>query len=264
MLAPPVKSGATICGAKLQVPVPAPSRSESSVLTEPTPAVRVMRGKNAARAAPMLAFAERSWCSAARMSGRRSRTSDERPARTGRGALTAERPSGSSSGLDGRAHQDRERVLVDGEERRVAGDVRAGGLHLALDLAELEVRRDAQVAALLDQGERGLLRLEGSLREPEAVGVRRDRQVALGHGRDEGHLRRAPRLLRGEVLLESGPARGCGRGRRGRAPSPEIPSAAVYCSVVKALSSLDSPECAASRRSRGCRRRERAPARWMR
>ncbi|MNX96688.1 hypothetical protein D3C86_1290190 [compost metagenome] len=38
-----------------------------------------MVGKNAARAAPILALADNSWFSAARMSGRRSSRSDGRP-----------------------------------------------------------------------------------------------------------------------------------------------------------------------------------------
>ena len=45
----------------------------------PALAVSVMRGKNAARAAPMFALAAISACSAWRTSGRRSSTSDGRP-----------------------------------------------------------------------------------------------------------------------------------------------------------------------------------------
>ncbi|MCY1177583.1 hypothetical protein D9M73_178970 [compost metagenome] len=53
-----------------------------SGLIVPALAVRLMLGKNAARAAPMLALAAFSWCSASRMSGRRCSRSDGRPAGT--------------------------------------------------------------------------------------------------------------------------------------------------------------------------------------
>ena len=58
------------------------NRPESSVLAMPTLPVSEMRGKKAARAAPMLALAAISCCSAWRMSGRCSSTSEGRPAGT--------------------------------------------------------------------------------------------------------------------------------------------------------------------------------------
>ena len=48
-------------------------------LAVPAEPVRVMVGKNAARAAPMLALAALSWCSASRISGRRCNRSDGSP-----------------------------------------------------------------------------------------------------------------------------------------------------------------------------------------
>ncbi|MNJ52094.1 hypothetical protein D3C77_474140 [compost metagenome] len=53
-----------------------------SGLRVPALAVRLMLGKNAARAAPMLALAALSRCSASWMSGRRCSRSDGRPAGT--------------------------------------------------------------------------------------------------------------------------------------------------------------------------------------
>ena len=81
IFSPPVKIGTLICGAKVQVPVPAPRKScENSELVVPTEHVSVILGKNAARAAPMLALAAFSVCSACRMSGRSCTSSDGNPA----------------------------------------------------------------------------------------------------------------------------------------------------------------------------------------
>ena len=110
MSAPPAKSGATICGVKLQVLVPdAEQPRELRAHACRAPAVSVMRGKNAARAAPMLAFAALSWCSAPRMSGRLSRTSEGSPAATASRSATVPKPSGRRR-ADGRADQELERV----------------------------------------------------------------------------------------------------------------------------------------------------------
>ena len=56
---------------QVQANAPLLNRPESSLLAMPALAVSEMRGKNAARAAPMLALAAISCCSACRMSGRR-------------------------------------------------------------------------------------------------------------------------------------------------------------------------------------------------
>ncbi|MCY1534545.1 hypothetical protein D9M68_699210 [compost metagenome] len=60
------------------------NRSESALLAVPTLAVSEMRGKKAARAAPMLALAPISCCSAWRMSARRVSRSEGNPAGTSR------------------------------------------------------------------------------------------------------------------------------------------------------------------------------------
>jgi len=75
-----LKIGRLICGWNSQLPEPASNSPDSSALRLPALAVRVMRGKNAARAAPMLALAAFSWCSAWSRSGRRWRISEGRPA----------------------------------------------------------------------------------------------------------------------------------------------------------------------------------------
>ncbi len=58
------------------------NRPESSVLAVPAPAVSEMRGKKAARAAPMFAFADSSCSSAWSTSGRCTSTSEGTPAGT--------------------------------------------------------------------------------------------------------------------------------------------------------------------------------------
>lgn len=74
-----MKIDSVICGAKLHA-VALPLNSELSVvLYNPLDAVSEMLGKNAARAAPILAFAARRLCSAAMMSGRLVRRSDGIP-----------------------------------------------------------------------------------------------------------------------------------------------------------------------------------------
>jgi len=96
--------GNAIFGAKLQTPEPSLKRPERSALAVPMAAVSEILGKKAARAAPMLALAALSWCSAARTSGRCSRISDERPAETSRGGVTTFRSAGSSASAGGDPH----------------------------------------------------------------------------------------------------------------------------------------------------------------
>ena len=67
-------------GMKLHAKEPLPKRPESSLLAVPTLPVRLIEGKKAARAAPMLALAARNRSSAARTSGRRSSASEGNPA----------------------------------------------------------------------------------------------------------------------------------------------------------------------------------------
>ena len=67
-------------GANDQVRLPPVNSRFSSVDPVPIVPVRLMLGKNAARAAPILALACFKACSAARMSGRWSMTSELSPA----------------------------------------------------------------------------------------------------------------------------------------------------------------------------------------
>jgi hypothetical protein len=66
---------------------------QSAVLAVPTLPVSVMRGQKAARAAPMLALAAISNCSAWRTSGRCSSTSDGSPAGRSASVCVCRRPA---------------------------------------------------------------------------------------------------------------------------------------------------------------------------
>ena len=80
LLLPQLKIGRVMEGANDQMPVPLLKRPLNSPDAVPTEPVRLMVGKKAARAAPMLALACLSECSAARMLGRFSRTLELKPA----------------------------------------------------------------------------------------------------------------------------------------------------------------------------------------
>ena len=92
------KMGHTTCGAKFHVPGLPSNKSWSSLLMRPPPPVRVICGKYAARAAPMLAYAAFNWCSAVRMSGRRSSTSEGNPGAISFSARSEPSSPGSRAG----------------------------------------------------------------------------------------------------------------------------------------------------------------------
>ena len=94
-----MNSGTLMLGWNSQPPVPLPNSSPSSLLALPAMAVRAMRGRKAARAAPICAWAARSCCSAAWMSGLRTSRSEGSPAGRGRSASAAgRRPAASGVG----------------------------------------------------------------------------------------------------------------------------------------------------------------------
>ena len=79
-LRPPSKRGSVTWGVNDQARWPERNRSDRSALDDPRKPVSEMRGKKAARAAPMSALRARSRCSAAWMSGRWMSSSDGVPA----------------------------------------------------------------------------------------------------------------------------------------------------------------------------------------
>ena len=86
---PALKMGTLMLGMKVQVPRPPSNRLESESLERPVVAVSEMVGKKAARAAPMLALAAFSVCSAASTSGLSSSTFDDRLAGSGASATAS-------------------------------------------------------------------------------------------------------------------------------------------------------------------------------
>ena len=80
--APPWKIGTVIDGVNAHAAEPALNNPLRDALAVPALPVKLIVGKNAARAAPMLAFSERRTASACRMSGRRVSRSDGDPAGT--------------------------------------------------------------------------------------------------------------------------------------------------------------------------------------
>ncbi|CAM3220660.1 hypothetical protein JALI103349_28405 [Janthinobacterium lividum] len=97
---PPWNSGCVTCGANDQLRALPRNRSPSSGLAKPSDAVSDRRGKKAARAAPISAFAATSAYSACRMSGRRASKSDGRPGGScvSTGWPSSGRPAGKSVG----------------------------------------------------------------------------------------------------------------------------------------------------------------------
>lgn len=79
-VAPPSKRGSVTWGVNDQARWPERNRSDRSALDDPRNPVSEMRGKKAARAAPMSALRARSRCSAAWMSGRWMSSSEGVPA----------------------------------------------------------------------------------------------------------------------------------------------------------------------------------------
>src|SRR5205807_4668614 len=76
---PPLNIGSVIVGAKVQVPVPLSKEVAEPSACRAAGSSELDLGEKAARAAPMLAFAARSVCSALRMSGRCVRRSEGSP-----------------------------------------------------------------------------------------------------------------------------------------------------------------------------------------
>ena len=162
-----------------------------------------MRGKNAARAAPMLALNPLSRFSACRISGRRSSTSEGRPGveilHGGEGFGKRLREQlGRNRGAD---HQV-EGVFVLGHQGGVAGDIHPRRIHPGLRLPQIQLGRGPHLKAALDQLVGGLLGREGLLGQLQPLAVGGQIQVVGSHLGHQADLHGAPRLLGGEILLQ--------------------------------------------------------------
>src|SRR5258706_11615969 len=82
---PAVKIGWETCGTKLQALCGPLNKVDNWLLCPPRNPLRLICGKYAAFATPMLALADTRICSAARMSGRRAHNSGGQPGGTPRG-----------------------------------------------------------------------------------------------------------------------------------------------------------------------------------
>ena len=99
----------------------------------------------------MLAFAALSWCSAARMSGRREKDLGGKPRRELPSLGDFAQTLGKELGRDRAADHEVERVPVDRLEPGEPRDRPPASVDLALGLPEVEVRGDPGVAGLPDQ-----------------------------------------------------------------------------------------------------------------
>jgi hypothetical protein len=189
--------------------LPLANRPDSVLLAVPAEAVSAMRGKKAARAAPMSALLARSACSAASTSGRCCSTLEGRPAEApaaakhrGFGACSLSRVVGSTFGRRRGAHQQRERVAVLLHQAVERGGIRARGIDRALRLRERQARLRTQRMAALDQVVGLALALQRAARERQALLVRGQLQPGGGHGSHQADLRAALRFLGLEVALQ--------------------------------------------------------------
>ncbi len=145
-----------------------------------------MRGKKAARAAPMLALADFRRCSAARMSGRRASRSDGRPVGTALSrsicwSLGMAPRCGAGHGLRRRLADQQGQCVV--RLRALARQGQrggAGGLHQRFVGAQVQPRRGAHFGALLRELVGARARVVGLLRQRVLLGVGALGVVGLG------------------------------------------------------------------------------------
>ncbi len=223
--APASKIGCSSCAVPVKAQLPLLNRPESSVLAVPKLAVSEMRGKKAARAAPMLALAAISCCSAARMSGRRISSSDGRPAGTSTVELPfVERQRRRQVGRHGAG-----RPAAPARSRRArAGAASARARRARLRAATRPAGSRARTTTPLSK--RSLVRRVDSSRVASVCRVTRE-QLVVGEQRRGRSSATLPTRLICTALRASSVARywrapprsASGRGRRGRARSRSPP-----------------------------------------
>ena len=183
---------------------PPVNRLVSAVLAKPSKPVSVILGKSAARAAPMSAFAARSWNSAWSTSGRRSRTYEFKPA----GSSATVGPAwsidaGRRVGSIGAPTSSCKRVDVLRDQRALLREV---GLGLAQDLfglAEVGARRDPAFEPEPRQAHAFLRAVDGLLRHQQQARIRRIVEPCVGDIGDERQPRRARARLRSRDIARA-------------------------------------------------------------
>ena len=205
MLRPPVNSGTVSVRREAPQAGAAGEQAASAVLARPAKPVSEIDGKNAARAAPMFAFAARSTCSAARMSGRRSRSSRRHAGRQVGDDACSARAAAAAAGSPGSgcADEQHERVLGLGAQPREPRDLGARGLRPA----PRRCARRARSAARPRAGAASCrttrpTRRERLLGERALLVERALAQVLRRDLADEREVRGALGLVGREVLLE--------------------------------------------------------------
>jgi len=162
-----------------------------------------MRGKNAARAAPMLALYPLSRFSAWRMVGARQQhlrgkaggNFPDRRERFGKGRRL-------QFGGDRRSDHQIQSVLVLGHQRGVAGDLDPRRIDGRFGLVEIESRGDPRVEATEREPVRFLIIVQGVFGQDQAFAVGGQRQVVGGHLADQADLHGAPGLFGRQVFLQ--------------------------------------------------------------
>ena len=161
-----------------------------------------MRGKRAARAAPILALAALSRSSACRMSGRRRSTSDDTPGEIVPERACEDQVVRQQPGRHLRSDQKVQGVFVLSRQSGVNGEIHPRRIHPGLRLAKVQFGRETDVEAPPDQVVGCLLGIEGGSGEPEVFPIRGEGQVRVGDCGYQQDLRAAAGLFGGKVFLQ--------------------------------------------------------------
>ena len=163
-----------------------------------------MLGKNAARAAPIFAFADRQTV----LGGDDIGPLLEEIRRQAHGQVGQDRVVVQVRSLRKprrlRSDEQRERVRLRGAR---LFELRAERLRLreqSFDLRHVEARRSADLEAAREDAERLLAGPDGLAGDQDAFVQLAQREIAVGHLRDEAHGDRAPAGVGGEELLQRG------------------------------------------------------------
>jgi len=194
------KIGITICGAKSHEPWPDLKSLERSLLEVPNAPVREMRGKNAARAAPMSALAARSRLSAWRTSGRQEHLGGHAGRNFFRRGNVGQ-PRWPEFASHRSAQQKVQCILILGHQLSEAGKVSTGGIHLRLRAIKVQVGHEAEIMAALDQIVGLLLGRKSAFRQGQVLSIRGQGEIRVGNRRHQQDLCAATGLLRGQVFL---------------------------------------------------------------
>jgi hypothetical protein len=192
----------TICGMKDQVSEPDLKSPESWSLVVPMLVVSAMRGKKAARAAPMFRVGRPQLSFGLQDVGAALQHLGGQAGGEVAGRRHAVQRVGQKLGGHRGPDQEPQRVLVEGHLARVPGDVDPRRVRPGLGLAQVEIGRSAHLGAAADHLVGLQLRLEGRPGQLEVFAVRGKGEVDVGHLGQQRDLRANSGLLHGEVLLE--------------------------------------------------------------